>query len=712
MVKLTLVSSGKQQLAHRVSPNEGESVRRLLEAQGFVVKKKSGGQYSSPCPFHEEPGEVPPRKSPNFYVNAESGLWTCMSASCGERGNLRSLERRFGIDCEDDSFVQAAQGREFTLTLYQSALTHDLRGPFYRQGLTDATIERFRLGYDAAKKRYIIPYLDGRRPRYFRYYAPDGDPKWKYTWEEGSEASMFNAQDGFGDGDGRVFFCESEIKAMLLVQMGYAAVGVPGAGQWRPEWLSHFSNARQIVVCFDNDNPLFHNYDNVASGKKCHKCAGNKLPECAGHNPGQEAAEKRVQQLGWRARNVILPLPDKETRKTDINEYFMRDGNTNADFAELVTGKRSTPYLVPSLADINADPPEEAVFLVEQGILPRGGRLLISGAPKVGKSIMVNTLALSLASGIPWLKCGDFPGFAVDHPTRTLLLDRELSRHSLYKRLKELTAHRPGFQAAAENLLIDHDHLIRLDQPESYVTLQQLIEQNGVEVVILDTAYKFFGGDVESSKSIMKGFDVLDRLIHSTGVSFILTHHHRKGQPGQGRAADPDSVAGSFLWTGWPNGTILLNFMNRSVADPFNAVATFTAFRDAAPPEPVSLGRSRESIAYNSVSAYTHEDGGEKNERSSERIPLNVNTLSEYLLDACPVKESDILHMGAAYFRVTMHVLKPYLIDVLSRGGFEKSGRPAVINIKGAEAPETWEQEHTRGASSVKSMSMFGEVND
>ena len=120
---------------------------------------------------------------------------------------------------------------------------------------------------------------------------------------------------------------------------------------------------------------------------------------------------------------------------------------------------------------------------------------------------------------------------------------------------------RVGYKAAMENLLIDHDHLLRLDQPNAYDTLLQLVEQNGAEVVIMDTAYKFLGGDVESSSALMKAFEVLDRVLHETGCSFVITHHMRKGSGGKGKEntdiADPDSVAGSFLWTGWPNATIL-----------------------------------------------------------------------------------------------------------------------------------------------------------
>ena len=143
-----------------------------------------------------------------------------------------------------------------------------------------------------------------------------------------------------------------------------------------------------------------------------------------------------------------------------------------------------------------------------------------------------------------------------------LLLDREQSKWSLFQRLNALVEGRPGYQSAMENLLIDHDHRLRLDQANAYDTLLQLVEQNGAEVVILDTAYKFLGGDVESSSSLMKAFKVLDRVLHETGCSIVLTHHLKKGQGGKAKentdVADPDAVAGSFLWTGWPNATVLV----------------------------------------------------------------------------------------------------------------------------------------------------------
>jgi hypothetical protein len=1046
MARLVLLDSKKakpntQLGTHRASASEGEAARRLLEEQGYPVKRTANKQFETRCPFHEGPGAIEAKKSTNFYVHAETSVYTCHSAACGERGNLQTLERYFGVG-QDDSWSTQFRSREEQLREFERCLTQSLRTPFYQHGLTDPIIERFRLGWDQVKQRYVIPYLEGRRPRFFRFYQPDTgqpdyDARWKYTWEEGAQATLFNAQDAIGDKAGRVFLCEGELKAMLLVQLGYAAVAVPGAGQWKDEFQAAFTHARHIFICYDNDNPEHHIYDKP--DQPCRRCTGKGFDRCIGHNPGQEAALARLEQLGWRAKNVVLPLPAGDVRKTDINDFFMRDGQTNADFAELATGKRATPFKVQTLADITAAPPEEAVFLIEQGILPKAGRLLVAGKPKIGKaqplstpvltpdgwsrigalrpgdqvigadgtpakvthihpqgrmaifrvgmsdgsstecteqhlwtiqshndrskgrpgrtintalvaqmlaegrlrdthvpmvapvqyspaaelpldpyglgiligsgsltgstpaitspqlqdaladafpqlrvsvirngtmtlarkgetrtnpltaqlrdlglwglrgwekfiprgyltasvqdrlailhglmdssgwvqlntigntsamlatgshalkndlvelleslggiarvhykpepkhqngvgrpswtvgvrlpqdmepfslpdklttwrsgrtskntaplrrivsidyvredeaqcitidrpdglyvterfivthnSIFVDNLALSLSAGIPFLN-----RFKVDHPTRTLLLDRELSKWSLFTRLNQLIDDRPGYKAAAENLLIDHDHLLRLDQPNALDTLMQLVDQNGAEVVILDTAYKFFGGDVESSSTLMKAFEVLDKVLHELGCSFVLTHHLKKGQGGKAKentdTPDPDAVAGSFLWTGWPNATILLNYLNRSVEDPFNATATFTAFRDHAAPEPLALYRTRQSISYSAIQDYSHEDFPSPR-APMESVKPSTESIALLLLEMCPTTEDDFLHVASARFGVSINTLKPYYLDAVSSGHFEKSnGRPPIVKYKYADQPESWEKEH------------------
>lgn len=614
-----------------------------------------------------------------------------------ERGNLITLERHFGIDA-DPTLKALFVSKEERLRGYEQALTIQLRKVFHDKGLTDSTIERFRLGWDAEQGCYVIPYLEGRRPRMFRFYnpdpgvRPDGRKELKYWWEKGSEASLYNAGDAIGDADGRVFICEGEFKAMLLSQMGFAAVSVPGASIWKPEWSQLMNHARYIHVVLDNDSPDFHRHG------PCHKCGTEEKSDCQGHNPGQEAASKLTEALGYRADNVLLPRPEG-LRKCDINEYFTRDGYTKDDFTKLVFNLKESPFLAKSLADMILEPPPEAQFIVKGGILSKGGRLLVSGAPKVGKSIFIENLALSVASGIPFLK-----SFGIDEGKtyKVLLLDRELGERSLFDRLQSLIKDRPGYAAAVDNLLIDQTTMFKLDQPGAKETLIGLVRANNVDVVILDTAYKFFSGDIESAKNVSKAFDTLDQVIAETGISVVLTHHHRKkggDRTGKIDTPDPDSVAGSFLWTGWPNASILINFMNRTVESPFNTVATFTAFRDAAPPDPLALYRDRESISYSSITPFSHDQSpGGASDWAPEKKPLSYVNLADVLLAACPIPEDDFLHVAQGVFGARVDTIRPMLIDLgdqhpdFDRHGSGTRGDPYIWRFVGDVTEETFEE--------------------
>jgi len=704
--------------------NEGEAAKQLLEKYGFLSRRVApqNGQYEFKCPFHEEEGSLGRNEKTHFYLDAKTSQYYCQAASCGESGNLQTLSKFFGVN-DDPQLLMSFKSKNVELQKYQARLTTDLRQVLYEKGLNDEIIDRFRIGYRYVKEPtegmteeqieecknsggyYVIPYLEGRRPVAFRYYDPvqrgvneKGKPMYggpngsKYWWERQNDTvredplRLFNPGHANGDERGRVYICEGEFKAMLLARNGKMAVSLPGAANFKPEWAQYFMHAKDIVIVLDNDNPAVHQREN------CRKCGTVEKADCAGHNPGQDAATKLLDFFGHRARNVVLPLPEGAP-KTDINEFIMRDGQTFMDFDMLVDGKpKVSPFVVQTFAQIRQAPPEEAVFLVDNGLLPKGGRLLITGAPKVGKSIFAQNLACSIAAGIPFLatsKGGGFPGFGIanSNPTpghRVLLLDRELSKRSLYDRLNTLMDGRPGYQLAEEKLLIDHDFALRLDADNAANQLINLVTANSAEVVILDTAYKFFGGgDFESSRSLTKVFAVLDEVIAETGVSIILTHHQKKGSNARNEMPDVDSVAGSFLWTGWVNGTVLLNFKERSVANPYDVICSFTAFRDAAAPDPLLLKRGKESINYTEIAPFKFSSEDDEDEGTTaayrrvhaKRLPLSTENVANVLLEVVPVIEDEFLHMASARFGCQPGRIKMHLIDIMdTRKDFERVG--------------------------------------
>jgi hypothetical protein len=132
------------------------------------------------------------------------------------------------------------------------------------------------------------------------------------------------------------------------------------------------------------------------------------------------------------------------------------------------------------------------------------------------------------------------------------------------------------------------------------------------------------------------------------------------------------------------------------VENPFNAVLTFTAFRDAAPPEAVALYRDRESISYRAIEPYHHEgEGGEAASWRAQTIRPTTELVENLLLEVCPTTEEDFLHMAAGKFGVSIPVLKPYYVDAMSKGAFVKTkGNPAFIKFTLERETESWEAEH------------------
>lgn len=160
----------------------------------FVSLNKKGTNYQACCPFHDE-------KTPSFVVSPAKGIFKCFG--CGKAGNsltfvmehesfsyveaLRYLAKKYGIDIKesDDSpeYQERKNDRDSLLALNQytskffiDKLNNSSEGRnigksyFYERGFTDATIEKFQLGYapsqadlfaikalaDGYKEKYLI----------------------------------------------------------------------------------------------------------------------------------------------------------------------------------------------------------------------------------------------------------------------------------------------------------------------------------------------------------------------------------------------------------------------------------------------------------------------------------------------------------------------------------------------------------------------------
>jgi AAA domain len=159
--------------------------------------------------------------------------------------------------------------------------------------------------------------------------------------------------------------------------------------------------------------------------------------------------------------------------------------------------------------------------LVEPGLLPVQGILFVGGEPKVGKSLLVANLALSLAAG------SDRLGFPVPAAHRVLVCQFELPIPQFVSRLA--TMRRVMGPAADQNLFVDTratGHL--LSAPQGLQHFLTAAQAAAAEIIILDPLYSTHDQDENDTRAMAALCQALLRLRDATHAALIVVHHIRK----------------------------------------------------------------------------------------------------------------------------------------------------------------------------------------
>jgi hypothetical protein len=138
-------------------------------------------------------------------------------------------------------------------------------------------------------------------------------------------------------------------------------------------------------------------------------------------------------------------------------------------------------YTVSSLAEL---PSADEQSIVGEGILTRGGKLLIHGASGVGKTTLAHDLGGCLSVGRPWVG-----RFAVDAPRRVLCVQGELSLPEMSSHAQQLLG--AGYDAPG----LCFARMTDLRLPDGEATLRELVNTAGASVLVLDPWYRLFTGE-------------------------------------------------------------------------------------------------------------------------------------------------------------------------------------------------------------------------
>ena len=264
------------------SSNQVEEVLRNLGFQKIHRKNGARPGFVACCVFHEE-------NNPSFSIG-DNGMWMCWT--CLEKGNLRQLMQKLGMDVPKDwrfdlrmtEMSMASRKRKVEAHAVRRINLPDGFSTYSFLGEVPAviakrfewdTIRKFELGSTGdhkanwrLKNRCIIPInYKGKCIGYHaralapevipRYYNPDG----------------FSIKNHVFNYDGCVpnkelFVCEGAFNAMSMVEKGFANTLATFGTKFTPDQVNKISALcpSSVTICFDRDKSKIVNGKEMGRG--------------------------------------------------------------------------------------------------------------------------------------------------------------------------------------------------------------------------------------------------------------------------------------------------------------------------------------------------------------------------------------------------------------------------------------------------------------
>lgn len=221
-------------------------------------------------------------------------------------------------------------------------------------------------------------------------------------------------------------------------------------------------------------------------------------------------------------------------------------------------GDEDTPLTVTSFSEVMGSLDTNPGWLIE-GFWAKRSHGIVAGEPKSFKTTYVMDLAISVASGKPFLD-----KYMVHEPGPVIYIQNENAEWILQDRMGKMITHK-GIAGKAtlrgdRNVTVEFPEDIplyfinqqgfSLDHPLHQEFLEEYIQEVKPVLVVFDPLYLMFEGDINSAKDLNPVLNWMLKIKNDYRTGVIAVHHYNKGGGG-GSWRGGQRMLGSTTLHGW-----------------------------------------------------------------------------------------------------------------------------------------------------------------
>lgn len=279
---------------------------------------------------------------------------------------------------------------------------------------------------------------------------------------------------------------------------------------------------------------------------------------------GMPLDKVRALLITWNDRNEPpLNMQELMTVIDSVNKTHQHNHHkTIASAAQIDHGRVDPDLLVPdrptvmfkNLGELQSATIVQPSELWGERLLFAKARVLIAGAPKIGKTDFILELAIRLACG------GEMLGWPANGPVTVAYLNAEVIDYYMRERVMNISSHldRRSQEMLNANLFVTGRTDLDLLSTAGFYALFDEIERIRPDVIIVDPLANLHTGNEDKSTEMRRVLARLDVLADINHSSIVMVHHIRKGVVG-GHGVDPfDAIRGTSAFRGWGDTNIML----------------------------------------------------------------------------------------------------------------------------------------------------------